>query len=147
MLAGLIRDDERTTLEGIAGLSDIPVIGHLFGHTKSETQQTDIVLMLTPRIVRVLDLDVEATCARSGSAVTRAAASTSCRCPHSSRSRRPRRRRRRQPARRHLPAGDDAGRPSRPVRAADQPADDASAGDAADDAADARSSRGDARRR
>ena len=59
MLAGLIRDDERTTLEGIAGLSDLPIIGRLFGHTKRETKQTDIVLMLTPRIVRVLDLEVD----------------------------------------------------------------------------------------
>ena len=59
MLAGLIRDDERTTLEGIAGLSDLPIIGRLFGHTKKETKQTDIVLMLTPRIVRVLDLGVD----------------------------------------------------------------------------------------
>jgi general secretion pathway protein D len=59
MLAGLIRDDERTTLEGIAGLSDLPIIGRLFGHTRKETKQTDIVLMLTPRIVRVLDLDVD----------------------------------------------------------------------------------------
>jgi general secretion pathway protein D len=59
MLAGLIRDEERTTLEGIPGLSDIPVVGRLFGHTRRETKQTDIVLMLTPRIVRVLDLDLE----------------------------------------------------------------------------------------
>ena len=59
MLAGLIRDDERTTLEGIPGLSDIPIVGRLFGHTRSETKQTDIVLMLTPRIVRVLDLSID----------------------------------------------------------------------------------------
>jgi general secretion pathway protein D len=59
MLAGLIRDEERTTLEGIPGLSDLPVIGRLFGHTRRETKQTDIVLMLTPRIVRVLDLGID----------------------------------------------------------------------------------------
>ncbi|MEO5822026.1 MAG: hypothetical protein ABIT71_16100 [Vicinamibacteraceae bacterium] len=59
MLAGLIRDEERTTLEGVPGLSDIPIIGRLFGHSRKETKQTDIVLMLTPRIVRVLDLGVE----------------------------------------------------------------------------------------
>ncbi len=59
LLAGLIRDDERTTLEGIPGLSDIPVIGRLFGRTRTETKQTDVVLMLTPRIVRVLDLSVD----------------------------------------------------------------------------------------
>jgi general secretion pathway protein D len=56
MLAGLIRDDDRRTLSGIPGLSDLPVIGRLFAHSKRETQETDIVLTLTPRIIRVLDL-------------------------------------------------------------------------------------------
>jgi general secretion pathway protein D len=57
MLAGLIRDDERSTLAGIPGLSDLPIVGRLFGHSRKETKQTDVVLMLTPRIVRVLDLN------------------------------------------------------------------------------------------
>ncbi len=56
MLAGLIRDNERTVLNGIPGLSDLPVIGPLFAHTKKESQETDIVLTLTPHIVRILDL-------------------------------------------------------------------------------------------
>ena len=56
LLAGLIRDDERRTVEGVAGLIDIPVIGRLFAHSKRETQETDIILTLTPRLVRVLDL-------------------------------------------------------------------------------------------
>ena len=56
MLAGLIRDDERRVLDGVAGLTDLPVIGRLFGRTKRETQETDIILTLTPHIVRVLDL-------------------------------------------------------------------------------------------
>jgi general secretion pathway protein D len=56
MLAGLIRDDERKSLKGIPGLSDIPGVGHLFGHRRNERTQTDVILMLTPRIVRVLDL-------------------------------------------------------------------------------------------
>ncbi len=56
MLAGLIRDDERRVLNGIPGLSDLPVIGALFGHTRRQTQETDIVLTLTPRIIRVLEL-------------------------------------------------------------------------------------------
>jgi general secretion pathway protein D len=56
LLAGLIRDDERRTLEGVAGLVDIPVVGRLFARSKKETQETDIILTLTPRIVRVLDL-------------------------------------------------------------------------------------------
>ena len=56
MLAGLIRDDERTTLAGIPGLSDIPVIGKLFAHNTKTVDQTDIILTLTPHIIRVLDL-------------------------------------------------------------------------------------------
>ena len=57
MLAGLIRDEERRTLDGIPGLSDIPGVGRLFAHTQRTTNQTDIVLTLTPHIIRVLDLD------------------------------------------------------------------------------------------
>ena len=59
ILAGLIRDDERNVLQGIPGLSDLPLIGRLFAHTRRETQETDIVLTLTPRLVRVLDLSEE----------------------------------------------------------------------------------------
>jgi len=57
MLAGLIRDDERTILSGVPGLSDLPLIGKLFANHRKEAQQTDIVLTLTPHIVRVLDLN------------------------------------------------------------------------------------------
>jgi general secretion pathway protein D len=56
MLAGLIRDDERTSLQGVPGLSDIPVVGRLFAYTQKTTEQTDIILTLTPHIIRVLDL-------------------------------------------------------------------------------------------
>ena len=59
MLAGLIRDEERTTLSGVPGLSDLPLIGRLFANNHKQTQQTDIVLTLTPHIVRVLDLAEE----------------------------------------------------------------------------------------
>ncbi len=56
MLAGLIRDEERRLAAGIPGLTDIPLIGRLFAHNRRQTQETDIILTLTPRIVRVLDL-------------------------------------------------------------------------------------------
>jgi general secretion pathway protein D len=59
LLAGLIRDDERRLTEGIPGLVDLPVIGRLFAHNRRETQETDIVLTLTPHIVRVLELSEE----------------------------------------------------------------------------------------
>lgn len=57
MLAGLIRDDERQVVSGIPGLVDLPVVGRLFAHTRTETNQTDIILTLTPHIVRVLDIE------------------------------------------------------------------------------------------
>jgi general secretion pathway protein D len=56
MLAGLIRDDERVALDGIPGLSDLPLVGHLFGHSTKSKTQTDVILTLTPHIIRVLDL-------------------------------------------------------------------------------------------
>jgi len=59
MLAGLIRDEERESLAGIPGLSDIPVVGRIFSHTQKTTDQTDIIMTLTPHIIRVLDLSAE----------------------------------------------------------------------------------------
>src|SRR5436190_1125093 len=59
MLAGLIRDEERRVLDGIPGLSDLPVIGRIFAHNRTETNQSDIILTLTPHIIRVLDVSEE----------------------------------------------------------------------------------------
>lgn len=56
ILAGLIRDDERTQREGLPGIERIPGLGRLFGRTKQEAQETDVVILLTPRIVRGLTL-------------------------------------------------------------------------------------------
>jgi general secretion pathway protein D len=43
-------------LAGVPGLSDIPLVGHMFASNHHETLQTDIILTLTPHIIRVLDL-------------------------------------------------------------------------------------------
>jgi general secretion pathway protein D len=59
MLAGLIRDEERTSVATIPGLGDIPVLGKLFSYNRKETTETDIILTLTPRIVRVLNLSAQ----------------------------------------------------------------------------------------
>jgi general secretion pathway protein D len=56
MLAGLIRNDESKTHDGIPGLSDMPLVGQLFGHTTTNREQTDVILTLTPHVIRVLDL-------------------------------------------------------------------------------------------
>ena len=59
ILGGLIRDDERFTRDGIPGLADVPGLGHLFSRNRREVVETDVVIMLTPRIVRVLDVTEE----------------------------------------------------------------------------------------
>jgi general secretion pathway protein D len=56
ILAGLIRDQERTILRGVPGLSDLPLVGRMFAYTQTEKLETDIVLTLTPHLVRVLRL-------------------------------------------------------------------------------------------
>src|SRR5262249_50864833 len=50
------RDEERHIMRGVPGLSDLPVLGRLFASTHTENQETDIILVLTPHIIRVLDL-------------------------------------------------------------------------------------------
>ncbi len=52
ILAGLINDQERLSLTGIPGLASIPVLGRIFSHNKREVLETDIVMTLTPHVVR-----------------------------------------------------------------------------------------------
>ena len=59
LLAGLIRDDERTSLTGTPGLARIPVLGRIFAANQIEVRESDIILTLTPRIVRRTDLSIE----------------------------------------------------------------------------------------
>ena len=59
LLAGLIREEERKSMTGVPGLSSIPVIKRIFGNTDTNVQQTDIVLTLTPHIIRIPDITDE----------------------------------------------------------------------------------------
>ncbi|MGH6645583.1 secretin N-terminal domain-containing protein [Aquabacterium sp.] len=54
ILAGLINDDESRSSAGIPGLHDLPIAGRLFGTTKDEHNKTEIVLLVTPHIIRNL---------------------------------------------------------------------------------------------
>ena len=51
-LAGLIRTDEGQSENGIPGLSDIPILGRLFTRTSNDIRRSDIVLTLTPHVIR-----------------------------------------------------------------------------------------------
>jgi general secretion pathway protein D len=59
MIAGLIRQEERSSLSGLPGIADIPVIGRLFGQNSNNSSESDIILTITPRIARRADLDRE----------------------------------------------------------------------------------------
>jgi general secretion pathway protein D len=52
VLAGLIRKDTSTTKSSIPFLGDLPLIGTLFSNVRDENNRTDLLLTLTPRIVR-----------------------------------------------------------------------------------------------
>lgn len=51
-LAGLIRNEKRNTASRIPLLGDIPLIGKLFSNETNNATKTEIVLLLTPHIVR-----------------------------------------------------------------------------------------------
>lgn len=52
VLGGLIRDNKSNSRSGIPLLHDIPVLGNLFGSTSVETTRTELLVMITPRVVR-----------------------------------------------------------------------------------------------
>lgn len=52
ILAGLISDEERNSADKVPGLGDLPVIGRLFSNNKDTTNKTEIVLLITPYVIR-----------------------------------------------------------------------------------------------
>jgi general secretion pathway protein D len=52
LLAGLIREEKKYNETGIAGLSDIPILGKLFSNHARNDLKTDIIVSITPHIVR-----------------------------------------------------------------------------------------------
>ncbi|MGP6433363.1 MULTISPECIES: secretin N-terminal domain-containing protein [Pseudomonas] len=54
ILAGLMRNDHGATGNKIPGLGDIPGLGRLFGSNKDTIGKSELVLSITPRIVRNL---------------------------------------------------------------------------------------------
>ena len=59
LLAGLLKDDQRKVISGMVGLMRVPGLRSLFGATSDEISQTDIVMLLTPHIVRTHELTVD----------------------------------------------------------------------------------------
>ncbi|MEI6469972.1 MAG: secretin N-terminal domain-containing protein, partial [Betaproteobacteria bacterium] len=54
ILAGLINNSTERTINKFAGLGDLPLLGNLFRSRKNNDKKTEILLSITPRIVRNL---------------------------------------------------------------------------------------------
>lgn len=52
MIAGLVRDDVRQAVNGLPGLKDVPVLGTLFRSRSFERNETELVILVTPYLVR-----------------------------------------------------------------------------------------------
>lgn len=59
IIGGLIRDEERNTVNKIPILGDIPFLGKLFSNTEKGKVKTDVLLTITPRIIGGLDTPSE----------------------------------------------------------------------------------------
>lgn len=60
VLAGLINDEDRKGISGLPKLAQAPFLGRLFGTHRDQRSRTEIVMLITPRIVRNLPLPVPA---------------------------------------------------------------------------------------
>jgi len=54
ILAGLISDEDRRSADKVPGIGDLPVAGRLFSSNRDNIVKTEIVLLITPRLVRTL---------------------------------------------------------------------------------------------
>ena len=56
IVGGLIKDEERKSMVKVPILGDIPILGKLFSSTENGTIKTDILMSITPNIVRSMEL-------------------------------------------------------------------------------------------
>jgi general secretion pathway protein D len=54
ILGGLINDEDRRTANRFPGLSQLPLIGRLFASESDNNQKTELLLSITPRVIRSL---------------------------------------------------------------------------------------------
>jgi general secretion pathway protein D len=53
ILGGLVQRSESKTIEGWPGLARLPLLRYLFSHDKTDHQEDEVLIVLTPRIVRI----------------------------------------------------------------------------------------------
>jgi general secretion pathway protein D len=54
VLAGLINNEDRSSGSKVPGIGNLPIVGRLFGRTNDTTDKTEIVLSITPHLVRTI---------------------------------------------------------------------------------------------
>lgn len=59
LLAGLIREEDRELATSLPGISRIPILRSIFGRTNTDTDQSDIVMIVTPHIIRSREITAE----------------------------------------------------------------------------------------
>lgn len=59
IMAGLLRDSERNSVKGFPGIVKIPILRDIFSSNRKQISQTDIIIRVTPYIVRMPDIDEE----------------------------------------------------------------------------------------
>lgn len=52
VLAGLISDEDRSAANKVPGFGELPILSRIFGSEKDETQRSEIVLSITPHVIR-----------------------------------------------------------------------------------------------
>jgi pilus assembly protein CpaC len=52
MIAGLLQNDEFTTVDGIPWLQDVPILGTLFRSPKFQQNQSELIVLVEAYIVR-----------------------------------------------------------------------------------------------
>lgn len=59
LLGGLIQSTETQTSAGVPGLGEIPLLKYFFSSTKRERIETEVLVMLTPRVIRLPEVPAE----------------------------------------------------------------------------------------
>lgn len=59
VFGGLLKEEEVKSLQGIWGLSDVPLLGKLLGSNRKQRAKTDVILTIRAELVRQADLGIE----------------------------------------------------------------------------------------
>jgi len=61
IIGGLIQEDTSNSKDGLPFLSKIPIIGNLFGNTTDKKNRTELIILLTPHVIKTLQEAVDVT--------------------------------------------------------------------------------------